>query len=301
VEVPLLLQFSIALFTGMVAATFVPPVRRVIPRAVEVLLWIAFLFVCVVGVIGVTDPNARELTSSAVWGVERLINTAAGLLFGWVGAWIYDNRLMIAIATGIVAAIDYFALGLYRSLRRPRGWQPRVRLREWMEMPPARPVVPQPAGAQRGVNRRLVAAVALVGASLLSGAIDFTIWMRDVTMPRQTERLARAAQASRVQSRAGLDSLRDSAAHLRFAARAWYAAAGAPAVSRIAVKANDAVRIAAAGGHRAGWTSGEVVDIQALLSAQSIGWYGPLSIGSSIPANGEQDGPESERPDRLAS
>ena len=33
VEVPLLLQFSIALFTGMVAATFVPPVRKAIPTA----------------------------------------------------------------------------------------------------------------------------------------------------------------------------------------------------------------------------------------------------------------------------
>jgi hypothetical protein len=301
VEVPLLLQFAIALFTGMVAATFVPPVRRVIPRAVEVLLWIAFLFVCVIGVIGITDPNARELTSSAAWGVERLINTAAGLLFGGVGAWIYDNRLVIAIATGIIAAVDYFALALYRSLRRPRGWQPRVRLGEWMEMPPARSVVPRPAAVSRGVKRRLAAGVALAGASLLAGAIDFTIWMRDVIMPRQAERLARAAQASRVQSRAGLDSLRDSAAHLQFAARAWYAAAGAPAVSRIAMKANDAVRIAAAGGHRVGLTSGEVIDIQALLSAQSIGWYGPLSIGPSIPGNGEQDGPEPERTDRLAS
>jgi hypothetical protein len=300
-EVPLLLQFSIALFTGMVAATFIPPVRRVIPRAVEVLLWIAFVCVCATGVVGVTDPNARELTGSAAWGVERLINTTAALLFGWVEGWIYDNRLMIAISTGIVALVDYFALGLYRSLRRPRGWQPRVRLGEWMEMPPARPVAPQPAAASHVVNRRWAAAVALAGASLLAGAIDFTIWMRDVIMPRQAERLARAAQASRVQSRAGLYKLRDSAAHLQFAARAWYAAAGAPAVSRIGVKANDAVRIAAAGGHRVGWTSGEVIDIQALLSAQSIGWYGPLSIGPSIPANGEQDGPESERKDRLAS
>jgi hypothetical protein len=48
-------------------------------------------------------------------------------------------------------------------------------------------------------------------------------------------------------------------------------------------------------------TSGEVIDIQALLSAQSIGWYGPLSIGPSTPAGGEQDGPEPERTDRLAS
>src|SRR5437879_2160109 len=109
-EVPLLLQFSIALFTGMVAATFIPPVRRVIPRAVEVLLWIAFVSVCASGVVGVTDPNARELTGSAVWGVERLINTTAALLFGWVEGWIYDNRLMIAISTGIVALVDYFAL-----------------------------------------------------------------------------------------------------------------------------------------------------------------------------------------------
>src|SRR5438876_312605 len=54
------------------------------------------------------------------------------------------------------------------------------------------------------------------------------------------------------------------------------------------------------GAARAGARAGEVIDIQALLSAQSIGWYGPLSAGPIEP-HGEQDVPEPPESDRLAS
>src|SRR2546423_11251032 len=132
VEVPLLLQFSIALFTGMVAATFVPPVRRSIPKAVEVFLWIALMMACVLGVMSVTNPNARELTSSAVWGADQIVSTLIGLMFGGVGVWIAEHRFSIASCMVIIAGVDIFALMLIGSMRRGRARPPRARLRQGM-------------------------------------------------------------------------------------------------------------------------------------------------------------------------
>jgi len=305
VEVPLLLQFSIALFTGMVAATFVPPVRRSIPKAVEVFLWIALVTACVLGVMSVTNPNARELTSSAVWGADQIVSTLIGLMFGGVGIWIAEHRFSIASWMVITAGVDIFALMLIGSMRRGRAWQPRVRLREWMELP-----VAAPAPARNGVvvmdpivdlNRRVAAGLAIAGAAALTRMLDAAIWFRDVMLPRQARRLANAAEAGRVESRARLESLRDASAHLQFAARSWYAAAGEPAINGLAVRATDAARAAQRGLRPDRLRLGRIVDIQALLSAQSIGWYGPMSAGPMQPPHGEDDVAEPQQSDRLAS
>jgi hypothetical protein len=298
VEVPLLLQFSIALFTGMVAATFVPPVRRSIPKPVEILLWIALVSVCVVAVMSITDPNARELSTSAAWAADQIINTSIAILLGGVAAWISDHRFTIASWLLILASVDIFALMLTGSLRSARAWEPRVRLREWMEMPPApatargprQPVLADPLA---DVNRRIAAAAAVAGAAMLAKLVDVSIWFRDVIVPRERERLAHAAAAGRLGSRARLESLRDATAHLQFAARAWYAAAGEPAVNELAVRARRGLGPARL-------RAGQIVDIQALLSAQSIGWYGPLGAGPTQ-SPGDHDVAEAERSDRLAS
>ena len=310
VELPLLLQFLIALFTGMVAATFVPHVRTAIPRAVEVVLWIALVSVCVIGVTSITDRNARELTTSVAWGADQIISTLVTLLLGGLGGWISAHRFSIASWMVIIAGADIFALMLISSLRSARASEPRVRLREWMELP-----VPQPHLARREllfgdplaeVNRRLAAASALAGAALLAKMVEVSIWFRDVLLLRQAQRLARAAALGRVESHARLESLRDAIAHVRYAVRAWYAAAGEPAINGLAVKANDAlVRTAQAAERRwrpARLRAGQIIDIQALLSAQSIGWYGPLSAGPLPPPPHEvEDADESQRSDRLAS
>ena len=303
VQVPLLLQFSIALFTGMVAATFVPPVRRAIPRPVEIALWVALVTVCVVGVTSITDPNARELSAAAAWGADQIFNTTVGLLLGGVGTWISDHRFPIASWLVIVAGVDVFALMFLSSMRSARRWEPRVRLREWMELP-----LPEPesAPARRrltvadplaDVNRRLAAMAAVAGTGLMAALVELSIWLRDVMVPSQTRALTRAAAASRIQSRAGLDSLRDATAHLHYAARSWYAAAGEPALSGLATRT---VKVARRSLKPVVLRPGEVIDIQALLSAQSIGWYGPLSAGPALPPGGN-DAAESERSDRLAS
>lgn len=284
---PLLLQSGIALFTGLVAATFVPAVRRAVPRPVEVLLWIALLTVCVLGVVGITDPNARELSTSVAWGADQIINTVAALLLGGVGAWISDHRFAIASWMVLVAGADIFALVLLNSQRVARPWQPRVRLGEWMELPvggmagQARRQL-APADPLALINRRLAAASAVAATSALDMMVDLSIWIRHLLGPR---RLAHAAATGRIESKARIDSLREATAHLGFAARAWYAAAGEPAVKSLAPVAKRA---------------GQVIDIQALLSAQSLGWYGPLG-DRLTQAPGRKDDAAEERSDRLAS
>src|SRR5438552_4011171 len=198
---PLLLQFSIALFTGMVAATFVPPIRRSIPRPVEVLLWVALITACAIGLSSVTSENARNLTTSVVWATDQVINTILGLLLGGVGAWISAHRFLIATWLIIVAGGDLFALMLLRSIRRARVGQPRVRLGEWMEMPV--PVASTPAIGRASsapllaVDRRLAAATMVLVAAVFSRTVDMSIWIHNVLLPPEARRLAHAADAER--------------------------------------------------------------------------------------------------------
>jgi len=304
VEVPLLLQFSIALFTGMVAATLVPPVRKSIPRPVEIAAWTALVVACVIGVISITNPNARELTASAAWGIDQVISTLIGLLGAGVVGWLADNRFTVATVVVFLTGSDVLALAMVRSYRKGRGWQPQVRLIEWMELPRLTAPVVQPVVVPYAIdelNRKWAAAAAVAGAALLTWLVAFAIWSRDVLLPRQAERVAHAAAAGRAGSRAGLESLRDTAAHLQFAARAWYTAAGAPAVNDLATKAAAAVRTVRSGrGTEApALAPSKAIDIRVLLSAQSIGWYGPMRPSPMVREEEEMDA--SGQADRLAS
>ncbi|HSS61878.1 MAG TPA: hypothetical protein VLK30_10530 [Candidatus Limnocylindrales bacterium] len=303
-DVSLLLPFSIALLTGMVAATFVPAVHRAVPRPVEILLWVAFVSACVVGIASITDPNARELNTSVAWAANQLLSSTVGLMLGGVSAWIAEHRFVIATWLVVLVGADIFALVLMSSRREARSWQPRVRLREWMELPVASP---EPVPAHRrlvvadplaNIDRRLAGASAIAGAALLATLVEASIWFRNVMVPREARRLAHAAAAGRVESRARLDSLRDATSHLQYAARSWYAAAGEPAISSLATHTARAARRRL---KPIALKPGEVIDIQALLSAQSIGWYGPLGAAPKTSTR-ENDVAESQpRTDRLAS
>ena len=261
-------------------------------------MWVALIVACVIGVMSITNPVARELTSSAVWGVDQVLSTTVGLLGAGIVGWISDHRSTIATWVLVGCCIDVLALALVRSYRKSLEAQPRVRLREWMELPRLAPAT-QPAAvpyALDELNRRWAAASAVAGAAILAGLVNLSIWARDVLLPRQAERLAHAAALGRVESRARLESLRDAASQLQFAAQAWYAAAGAPAVNGLALKATDAVRAVRSGPRVA---PAEVVDIHVLLSAQSIGWYGPLRPAPTVRSEEEEDA--SEHTGRLAS
>jgi hypothetical protein len=307
-EMPLLLQFSIALFTGMVAATLVPPVRRVVPRPIEIILWAVLVAVCIFGVTSITNPRARELTASAFWGVDQVILTLAGLTGAGLTGWLLDNRFTLATCLTIACGVDIVALALLRSHRRGRAWQPRVRLYEWVELPrltaPAATPVAVPYAVDE-LSRKLEAVTAIAGAALLAWAVDFLIWSREVMLPQHAARLAHAGAVGRVESRAGLESLRDAAAQLQFAARAWYVAAGAPAVNSLAAKASEAARSLGGADGAPDATPGRAVDIHVLVSALSIGWYGPMRPASAVQAHEvkeeEEDEDESHQTGRLAS
>jgi hypothetical protein len=120
-----------------------------------------------------------------------------------------------------------------------------------------------------------------------------------VLLPRQAERLAGAAASGRVQSRARLVTLRDTAAQLQFAARGWYAVAGAPAVNGIAAKATDTMRAIGRSAEEVELMPGRMVDVRILLSAQPLGWYGPMRPATTVQE--EEDEDESQQTGRLAS
>jgi hypothetical protein len=304
VEEPLILQFSIALFTGMVAATLVPPVRRIVPRPLEIALWTALVAVCVIGVLSITNPRARELTASAAWGVDQIISTLGGLIGAGMVTWLVDNRFTIATCGVFAAGIDVLVLALLSSYRKGRAWEPRVRLYEWMELPRLAVATAQPAEVPYAVDelsRKWAAAMAVAGAALLTWLINFTIWARDVLLPREAERLAHAAAAGRVESRARLETLRDTAAQLQFAARGWYSVAGAPAVNDVATKAAEAVRTFGRIAENAELSPGRMVDIRVLISGQSLGWYGPMRPAATVNAEEEEEQDESQQTGRLAS
>ena len=288
----------------MVAVTLVPSIRKSVPKPIEVALWTALIVACVVGVLGIASPNARELTSSALWGVDQIIGTSVGLLFAGVLGWIGDNRFVISTWVVIGCGVDIMALALLRSHRQGLSWLPLVRLGEWMELPRLG-ATPEPVAAPYaldGVNRRLAAATASAGASLLALAMNLFMWGRKVLLPRQAERLVHAAAIGRVESRARLDSFRDTASQLQFAARAWYTVAGAPAVNDVATKATDVVRNVKSGqrGDAAGPRRGRLAEIRFLLSPQSLVSYRPMR---AIPkGHVEQEGEdESGQAGRLAS
>jgi hypothetical protein len=282
VEIPLLLQFCIALFTGMVAATFVPPIRKSIPRLVEVGMWLALIAVCTLGVLSVSDASVRELSASALWGVNQVINTIAGLLLSGAGGWVSDHRFDLASWLVIVAGADIFTLMLLRSLREAALWRPRIRLREWVELPMPLPLAPaaEPVRADplAAFNRRLAGAGAVLGSSMLARTTGLSNRAREAM---HGGALARVADAGHTRTRARLEALRDAGDHLQFAARSWYSAVS---------EARKTGR------------QGQVIDMHARWGTQSIGGYGPPSAETAQPSRREKrDAAESQRPDSLAS
>jgi hypothetical protein len=304
VEGPLTLQLSIAMCTGMLLATLIPSVRKSIPRPLENLIWTGLVISCVLGVLSVTNPSAREVTSSAFWAIGQVFRTLIALLVAGAVSWVSDHRMVIATAALLLCTTDALVLVALHARRDARGRQPRVRLREWMEVPAGAVFTAEPVRSRRTVRgeaRRSVATVAMGAASGLTWLANGLIWTRDVIVPQNATRLAHAAAAGRLESRARLESIRDTAQQLHFAARSWYAAAGAPAVNGLAARAGEAARNVSVARLKSNGelATGRVADIEVLLNAKTDGWYGPM--GPVPMAAQEEDHDGSEHADRLAS
>jgi hypothetical protein len=302
-----MLQFSLALFAGMAAAMVVPPVRRSVPRWMEAAIWLGLVVTCWLAVTNIAQVNTRKLTESAVWGADQIVNTSIGLMFAGMFGWVADHRFVIANAVVLMVGADLLALVMIRSYRKGIGWQPRVRLGEWIELPLHRTLAPASVARPYAMdewNRRAEHATAMLAAAFLTWFVQMLIWARDVVIPQARARQAQAVSAGRVQAAAGLETLRERAFRLQASARSWQAEHG-PAINGLAARAGQALDRAVVGRELADspgerpMTADQVVNIRALLSAQSIGWYGPIVSAPRVGQEGEE-GREHES-DRLAS
>ncbi|MEA2643971.1 MAG: hypothetical protein QOG08_997 [Chloroflexota bacterium] len=286
----------------MVAATFAPTIRRIVPRWFEIALWVALIFVCWLGVASIRDPHARELTSSINWAVGHIVNTLLGLAGLSILDMIHANRF--AIANGVVTLFgaDLLALAMLSSYREGRGWLPKVRLGEWLELPAvpvAVTVQAPPAYAVDELNERLSAATATAGAAAATWSVQFLIWARDIGLPRAEERLALAAAVGRVETKVLLEAVRETASELESGART-FVAASAPEVNKLALRVAAILNGVTEAERRVSPGAGslaQVVDIQALRIAQSLGRSGRPE---STERKDEIDN-DPEHPDRLAS
>ncbi len=192
----LTLQFSVALFAGMALAMIVPPVRRSVPRWMEVLIWLGLIVTCWLAITNLQHTSTRFLTESVAWGANQIVNTSIGLMIGSVFGSISDHRFVIANAVVTLVGADILLLALLRSHRKGVGWQPRILLGEWIEVPLLRAPAPAPAAVPYALddwNRRAERATATLGAAILGGLVQVMIWTRDVVIPQARARQARDA------------------------------------------------------------------------------------------------------------
>lgn len=270
------------------------------PRWFEIALWVALIFVCWLGVASMRDPHARELTSSINWAAGQIVNTMIGLAGLSILDMLQANRFAIANAVVTLFGADLLALALLSSYREGIGWQPKVRLREWMELPAAPVLIEAPRpDAVEELNERLAAVTLVAGAAAATWSVQFLIWARDIGLPRAEERLALAVAVGRVETKVLLEAVQETAHELESGARN-FVTASAPEVNKLALRVAATLNGVTAAERSVSPGAGnlaQVVDIQALRIAQSLGRIGRAQ---STEKKDEIDN-DPEQPDRLAS
>ena len=188
----LLPEFLIALFAGMVAVVIM---RKNTPRPVEILLWAGLIWVCILGVTGIHDKQARDLTTAAFWGAVQMVGSLGTLGLLGVQQWLEANRFLIADWAVLVVGADLLALAFLASRREAAGWQPQVRLRDWMELPRlAEPKpVPVTVSAVDEINHRFNLWAPVAAAAALTWTTLFLIWSGDVAAPTVGRRIRKVA------------------------------------------------------------------------------------------------------------
>jgi hypothetical protein len=186
-------EFLIAVFAVMVAiATF----RRNTPRAVEVLLWVGLIWVCLLAVTSARDQQSRALTGAALWGASQMVGTIAAVAQQSVVQWLLDRRFLIADWVVLLFGVCLLLLTFLMTRREALGWQPRVRLGDWMELPRvSRP--PQRArvtvSAVDEINQRFNVWAPVATAAAMTWLTLLLIWTGDVVIPTTGRKLKGAA------------------------------------------------------------------------------------------------------------
>ena len=281
-------ELLIALFAGLVViATF----RRRTPRTVEVVLWVGLIWVCVLAMTNARDQQARALTGAAVWGASQMLGTMAAIAEQSAMQWIADRRFLIADWVVLLFGVCLLLLTLLATRRDALGWQPRVRLGEWMELPrvdPSRVPARVTVSAVDEINRRFNVWAPVATAAALTWLTLLLIWTGDVVLPTTGRKLKGAA-------------LRAEMARRRVAAADWRGliekAGSEP--RRLTEQVVDievlARRASAARVKAAGW-------LAEVGTAQQANWFSGFgAYPTQMDGEMDLDVTERDRRDRLAS
>ena len=282
----LLSELLIALFAGMVAIVIL---RRNTPRPVEILLWVGLIWACVLGVTGLHDKQARDLTSAAFWGATQMIGSIATMAMLGVKQWMIDNRFILADWAVLVAGADLLLLAYLTSRRRSTGWQPQVRLRDWMELPRVAQPAPVTVSAVDEINQRFNVWAPVAAAAALTWTTLFLIWTGDVAAPTVGRRIRKVAVSA-------------NGARRRVASANWrrvFEKAGTEPrrLTEQVVDIGDLARRAAAMRSRAASLLTETGK-----KTPEPNWLGGFGVRPNAPDGGnDSDGTQRERRDQLAS
>ena len=262
--------------------------RRGTSRPIELVLWIGLIWVCVLGVTSTHNAQARQLTQATVWGSTQIMGTLAGLLGQGFTGWLGQNRVAVADWVVLIFGLDLLAIVLLRTHRSSAAWQPRVRLRDWMEMPrPSKTPVTAMAPATSGVdelNERFNRWAPVATAGALTRTTLFLLWCVEVLMPATGRRLREGALAA-------------NGARRRVASAGW---PGMLAEPRRLSEVIDIDTLARRTASFRGWASGALDQVG---SAPQFDWMGgyaaqPPRIDGGIE---DDDTDERDRRNRLAS
>ncbi len=281
----LLSELLIAIFAGMLAIVIM---RKNTPRPVELILWIGLIWVCVLGIAGLRDPQARDLTFATLWGLTQIVGSVITVGGQSVVQWMYTSRFVIADWAVLLVGVDLVALAFLTSRRQAEGWQPQVRLRDWMELPPlAQPrPVPVTVSAVDDINRRFNVWAPVAAAAAMTWTTLFLIWSGDVAMPAMGRKIRKVAVTA-------------DGARRRVAAADWHGLVESVEPRRLTEQVVDIAdlsrRAADARAKAATWLTD--------AGTTEGNWFGGLAATPPHAADGEieTDGTERDHRDQLAS
>jgi excisionase family DNA binding protein len=143
------LRLPIACLAGLLLLLSITPLRRRLPglRAsppgVELLLWLAFLSLCLAALAGVRTVRSTELSQATARAAVAIAGQAFDSLLGPAVRWVSAHEPWVALATVGVAGLVWVVIAARAVTVLLRALQPRPRLEDWWVVKPALTAAPR--------------------------------------------------------------------------------------------------------------------------------------------------------------